>query len=378
MDIDDRQTALDQFAAMSRTRDPGDFQPVAAAAHQAVFEPPRGAIRTEVKRDIQTIVEEIKQYAAFSGQEWYYRFPVKDRKTNSTNYIEGPSIKLANDLIRLYKNCDIDCRVIDLGDNWLIYSRFVDLENGVTITRPFMQRKNASRLGGDDDGRRQEIALAIGVSKSIRNVVVNALQSFSEMAFTEAKNSLVEKIGKDLGKWRERTAEKLSAQVDLARVEAVIGKKVNEWLAPDVAKIIAMAKSVQDGFSSLDETFPPLDNAATSNQQTGSALDDFAGQTAQGGPAQGSDAAAKHPPHKADNVEATAKDGESGGTGAAPPVPPGEFFERLRVRLSQSETLDACQEAWDQMDPEGHFQADKLALDRAKKIYAARRKELEG
>ena len=34
------------------------------------------------------------------------------QKKGTTDYIEGPSIKMANDLARLYGNCDVDCRAI--------------------------------------------------------------------------------------------------------------------------------------------------------------------------------------------------------------------------------------------------------------------------
>src|SRR6202011_2222346 len=98
----------------------------------------------------------------------------------------------------------VDTRVIDLGASWLIYARFTDFESGYALTRPFQQDKGASKLGGDDQARKLDIAFQIGVSKAIRNVVTNALQTFADYAFDAAKNSLVEKIGSDIIKWRER------------------------------------------------------------------------------------------------------------------------------------------------------------------------------
>lgn len=261
--LQDRRSALDEFVKVST------MNPVATIASQAAqpFEH-IGAMAVAVKRDEAELLQRLKAGAAAAGSDWYYRYPVKNRKENRTDWIEGPSIKLANELSRLYKNNEIDVRVQDLGDSWLIYARFIDLENGYSLTRPFPQPKSGSRMGGDDDARRLAIALAIGTSKAIRNVIVNALQMFADFAFEEAKNALVEKIGRDLEKWRARTIERVSAHVSIDRVEAVIGRVAADWLAPDVARVIAMQKAVVDGMASLSETFPPLAKAAADTTTT--------------------------------------------------------------------------------------------------------------
>ena len=199
-------------------------------------------------RDEPRVLQRLAMLAARAGEDWYYRWPVKEKKTGNITWVEGPSIKLANDLARLYGNDEIDTRVIDLGDSWLIYARFTDYETGYSLTRPFQQRK-AQRTMGEDADRQRDIAFQIGCSKAIRNVTVNALQTFADYAFEEAKGALVEKIGRDLPKWRAKTVEKLTAKIDIQRVEAVLGRKQSEWLAPDVAQAIAMMKAVSDGMA---------------------------------------------------------------------------------------------------------------------------------
>lgn len=266
--IDDRAQALDRFAAAAAPRDL-PAAPLGSAApgfaHAAT-----GAIAVAVRRDVHRVLTTIKALASAAGEDWYYRFPVRDKKKGTTSFIEGPSIKLANDLAREYGNCEVDTRVIDLGREWLIYARFTDLETGFSLTRPFQQNKAASRLGGDDDARRLDIALQIGTSKAIRNVVVNALQTYADEAFQAAKNSLVERIGRDLAGWRTRTVERLGQQIDTKRVEHVIGRVAKDWLAPDVAKVIAMMRAVSEGMASLDETFPPIANAEPAAPATAS------------------------------------------------------------------------------------------------------------
>ncbi|MBN9235160.1 MULTISPECIES: hypothetical protein [Phyllobacteriaceae] len=272
---EDRFSALDTFARESESRRGGDV--VATSPFQTPTDRVFGAQAVAVFRDESKVLGKLKFLAAAAGTDWYYRFPVRNKRENRIDWIEGPSIKLANDLARLYGNCDLDVRVQDLGNSWLFYARFLDLETGFSLVRPFQQQKGAGKIGGGDDARRLDIAFQIGTSKALRNVTVNALQTFADFAFEEAKQGLVDKIGKDLPKWRNATAERLREHVDIARVEAIIGRKAAEWLAPDIARVIAMMKAVQDGMASLDDTFPPIQavgDGAAADQK--SAVDDFA------------------------------------------------------------------------------------------------------
>lgn len=252
---DERRHALDQFAASSTP--PAivspSVQPMASPGDR-VF----GAQAVAVYRDETRILQKLAALGAAAGDDWFYRFPVKDR--GRTTYIEGPSIKLANDVARIYGNCEVDTRVIDLGSSWLIYARFTDFETGYALTRPFQQNKNASKLGGSDNDRRLDIAFQIGVSKAIRNVVSNALQTFADYAFNAARNSLIEKIGKDIKRYRDRVVQGIANQnIQLLRVERVIGRSAPDWTAPDIAKVIAMMKSIADGMATVDDTFPDHD-----------------------------------------------------------------------------------------------------------------------
>lgn len=271
MEREGRFEALDKFANTIPTE---NSQAVAVAINSslpAVF----GAQAVAVHRDEAKVLQKLKVLASAAGDDWYYRFPVKDTKTGTTQWIEGPSIKLANDLARLYGNCEVDCRAQDMGTAVLFHARFVDLETGFALTRPFQQRKGASKLGGADAGRRDDITFQIGASKAIRNVVVNALQTFADFAFAEAKEALVDKIGRDIVKWRDRTIERMGAQIDIKRVEAVIGRPAKDWIAPDIARIIAMGKAIADGMATWDETFPPP-TLAQQVAPTNDALDSFA------------------------------------------------------------------------------------------------------
>jgi hypothetical protein len=196
-----RGSLLDAFARAPQR--PAETKALATTEAALPFERAVGAQPVAVRRDQHAVLEKIKVLAAAAGAEWYYRFPVKT-KGGGTEWIEGASIKLANDLAREYGNCDVDTRVTDLGESWLIYARFTDYETGFSMTRPFQQRKGQRGMRTGDD-RALDIAFAIGASKAIRNVVVNSLQTFADFAFNEARNALVEKIGKNLDGWRTRS-----------------------------------------------------------------------------------------------------------------------------------------------------------------------------
>lgn len=268
---EERRSALDQFATRTVPQ-ATDMVTVTAGAPAAYI---HGAQAVAVHRDERMVLNRIRELAAAAGQDWYFRFPVKSK--GATEWIEGPTVQLALDVARIYGNVEIDCRAQDLGSVILFHARFHDVETGFSLTRPFQQRKGASRLGGADEGRRDEIDFQIGASKAIRNVVHNALRTYTNFAFEEAKEALVEKIGGQIERYRRTTVERIGKLVSLDRVEAVIGRKSGEWLAPDIARVIAMGKAISDGMASIDETFPPPGHQTVRHDaNTGEILDHFA------------------------------------------------------------------------------------------------------
>lgn len=275
IDQDDRVRNMEAFANASA---PIQNLPTAPSVANINADRIVGAQPVAVYRDEVRILQKLVALGASVGSNWYYRYPVKNRQKSTTDYIEGPSIKLANDLARIYGNCEVQTRVIDMGETWMIYARFNDFETGFALERPFQQNKGGAKIGGsgsDADARRLDIALQIGVSKAIRNVVVNALQTFADEAFEAAKNSLIEKIGKDLAKYRTRVVAGIANQnIELHRVERVINRPSKDWTAPDIAKIIAMMKAIADGMATVDETFPLPEEKH--DQKTGEVLDEFA------------------------------------------------------------------------------------------------------
>jgi len=217
---------------------------------------PQGALSVAVKRDVATIYVNIKKTAAAAGDEFFYRWPVKN-KDGSTDWIEGPSVKLTNAIARIYGNCSLKVRALDQTTHWMIQAQFIDLETGYVLERPFQQRKGQNIGGKMDKDRALDIVFQIGVSKATRNVVSNALAEFVDYAFNEAKGAIVKRVSGDLEGYRNRVIARLGEhKVELSRVERQIGRPVKQWLAPDIARLIAEIQSINDGMADADEMWP--------------------------------------------------------------------------------------------------------------------------
>lgn len=206
-------------------------------------------------RNEAAILAKLKVRAAMAGDDWIYRYPVKDG--GATKYIEGAAIKCTDNVLMVYGNCTLKTRVQDAFDTWIIHVQFVDYETGVVLERPYIQSKAQQTIKTKDAGRREQIAFQIGVSKAQRNVVAHALQFFVDFAFEEARGSFVDKVGKDMPRYISRIKERLGQlKVDVKRVEAVVGRSIDKWLATDVARVIAELQAVADNMATPDETWP--------------------------------------------------------------------------------------------------------------------------
>jgi len=252
----ERARALDEFTS-TNNNSPGGNALVRSTT--ALAERTIGAQPVAVYRDEARVFQKLSELAARAGDDWFYRFPVRNRDGGS-DHIDGPTIKLANDVARIFGNCSVEIREMDVGDAWVFYARFCDIETGFSMERAYRQRKSQGSMKTKDAERQLDLAYQIGQSKAIRNVVVNSLQIYADHALSEAKNSLVEKIGRSLDSWRDRTVARIHAKlgIDITRVERKVGRATKDWLAPDIAQVIAMCEAIADGMATVDEQFPEV------------------------------------------------------------------------------------------------------------------------
>jgi hypothetical protein len=256
----DTQNALKAFA--ERVEDDHAIMP-ATGMLPAVHIRPVGAQAITIRRNPSQVLQSLKTFAAAAGDDWYYSWDVNDKhskRPDGKTTIEGPSVKLANDLARLYGNCTVEvARVDDTGTHWVFYARFVDFETGYEYTRPFQQRKAQGQGQGMNADRQQDIAFQIGASKAVRNCVVNALGTFSDFAMSEAKQAIIGKVHAKLADYRERVIERLNSYGVLARVEKTLAVTAPSWDAPTVAKLIAQLQAVKEGMTTIAELYPDPD-----------------------------------------------------------------------------------------------------------------------
>jgi len=314
---EDQRSRLDEFAARPIEKG-GEIVPVAS------YLPPaerHGAIKVEVARSLPDIRNTISELAMMLGERGYYSWRVKDRKKGSTSLVEDVSIKGAMALMKAYRNCRVDCPVIvDLGSHWEFHAIFIDYENGIEVGRSFRQRKGIAGMG-DDAARKEDMAYQIGQSKAERNVIVKALEIEAEILLEECKRSIVDRVGKDIEKYRRLIVDRAAERgVELARIEAVAGRSAKDWVAIDMVRIIGMMAAVNDGMATMDETFPKLQaEAAEATVKVDKRLDQFAATVVEGdiGPQAGRPPAAPEadapPPSQsgaadADDVRATQED----------------------------------------------------------------------
>jgi len=252
----------------------------AAIVQQIMDERPQGAMKIEQRRDISRVMQMIRAEATAAGDDFFYSWEVDDRKKNRKVEISGPTIKCANAVSRIYGNCSVKVRAFDLGPHWIFYAQFYDMETGYVLERPFQQRKNQNIGSKFDADRALDIVFQIAVSKAARNVICNALSTFTDFAYDVAREELIEKISKNLPRYRERITQRLTElDIDPLRIETLRGRKIAEFTAQDVAKTISEIQAVTDGMAPADEIWPKAEVAAQAGQSRPAFAEGEGGQT---------------------------------------------------------------------------------------------------
>jgi len=237
---------------------PAEILPPSEGAPPAVFGDIITAQVCKVKRDENWVTMKIKEYAAANGGAYLYSWAVKDRNNSRSQMIEGPTIKLAMDLHRLWGNSALDMCVVSDAEAHTFYARFVDLETGMSVVRPFRQARSKNiGKGMRDQSRQDDIIYQIGASKATRNVIVNALGTWADLMVEESKKNL-------LG-WVENNPDKADTYIKgvmekfeilLPRIEAVVGRKRKDWTMPNLSMVMTQLRAIDEGMAIADETYP--------------------------------------------------------------------------------------------------------------------------
>lgn len=248
---------------------PANLPAVPGASYMRAGDEMITAQRVAVPRSPARIMAELKALAMARGEAYVYSWTVNDRRNRRQVTIEGPTVKLANDVARIYGNCLVKVRVDETPTHWIITPRFIDLETGYGYERPFQQRKSQD-TGMKDADRQADLVFQIGVSKAIRNVIVNVLSTYVEYAVEESKSGLAKKFT------NPENVEKANAFIDRVmeeyhiaelRVQAVVGRKRADWTVKDLVRVYAEMRGIHEKMTVPDEIYPSMDDARIVDQE---------------------------------------------------------------------------------------------------------------
>lgn len=224
-----------------------------------------------IKRDLASVRQRIRAEATEMGTGVYYSIPFKSRANGveTTNYIEGPSIRCAEMVARNYGNCTVQVDVKEDTKAYYFAARFIDYETGFSITRLFRQRKNQNTgMGRSDPGRAEDIVFQIGQSKAIRNAVRAGLGYICDYAVEFAREGLIKKIEGKPDDYRNRLILRFEEMdVPLLHVERVVGLPAAKWNARHMARLVAEIQSVTEGMAVAEDLWPSNAADAVALQQ---------------------------------------------------------------------------------------------------------------
>lgn len=219
------------------------------------------AQRVAVPRNLERVMANLKVLCRMNGQRYLWGWNVKKKLPSGQvvdEWIEGPTITLANDLARVYGNCVTDVHVVEAETHTMFYARFTDLETGFSMTRPFRQRRKQNIGGKYDSERAADMVFQIGASKAIRNVIVNALASYKDYMIEESKDRLFSWISANIDKAREWCAKEVENidDLDLKRIERHVGRTIDKWTVRDLARVMTEMRGILDGMTLVEDVYP--------------------------------------------------------------------------------------------------------------------------
>lgn len=260
---------IKSFSGMPEEMSAGEKLLRDGMAVQKVQTPYATAIAVQKPRSIARVTANVLEEAKLAGSSFFYRWKVKNKKTGREDTVEGASIDLAMCMARNYGNCAIDVDDEETLSDYKFKGVFIDLESGFTCPRLFKQRKKQN-IGMDDTGRAEDIIYQIGQSKAIRNAIVRAMPNWlSEQAIDAATQAELSKIKpENIAIARARAFDFFRQYgVSQERIEAKIGRKLDEWTAQDIVDLKGMATALKEGRISATELFPEPEQAKSEEKK---------------------------------------------------------------------------------------------------------------
>lgn len=238
------------------------------------------AVSVQRPRELVNVDKRLKEEATLAGTSFYYAWGA------GRDQIEGPSVKLAMAAVRVWGNCAVELQPVqETRDAWIFTAAFVDLETGYTLSRQFRQDKNWTIHGKFDAARKDDIRFQIGQSKSIRNVILNALPSWLiEHAIEAAKSGVMKGLQDAIGREGiESVRDKILKYLEREGVseEMVLYKYSRPTVKALTIEDMALMRGDWDALKSRSDTIEHLYPTPPSDEPTkhiGNTADDLADQ----------------------------------------------------------------------------------------------------
>lgn len=239
------------------------------------------AMKVQNPRQLRVCAENALVCAAQLGEQAFYRWRVKDKKSPSGyKIVQGATVKMANDLFKMWGNCVLDTKVEKISAaEFVVYATMIDLETGATMTRPFLLKQKRQLGANYEADRAQEIAFQIGISKATRNVVLNMVPGWIvTKCIEEAQKGLRKRIEDAIAKRNgDKTPIVERALQKLAELGATEQRVLTTLNAPtrqaitveDLVELHASIAAIESGEDTIDNVFPLPDDAAAAQAASG-------------------------------------------------------------------------------------------------------------
>jgi hypothetical protein len=218
----------------------------------------------QLKKVLAMALEELKLVPE-EAKRAYYSIPYKesqpDRSIKIVN-VEGPSIKAAMALARLYGNCSVTARSLHedaVGAD--LAGIFIDYETNFRVERPMrVTRVMKKRSGGTWTLNPQQwlAALQAAASKATRNAALNGLPAWLVASYMKTARAIAAG-DPDAAADPKKVAGTLKAfarfNVTQAMLEKYVETPISEWMGDHLATLIGLGNAIADKQLTVEEAF---------------------------------------------------------------------------------------------------------------------------
>lgn len=208
----------------------------------------------------ERVAQSCKRPGFADGAEYSY--------TRGDSHVSGPSVKLAREMARCWRNIRYGIRVLDMTREEVQVEGWAwDLETNARVSSEARFARRVQRRRGEetvwveaDERNLRELVNKHGAI-AVRNAILQLLPpDMVDAALKLARKTMAGAVDEKLEQNREEVLGKVMAawqsyDVTTPMLEKYLGKLVGDWTGEDVAKLRAAYESVRDGNSDPAEYF---------------------------------------------------------------------------------------------------------------------------